>query len=134
MSCGITQWLLPGKVLETWGTQSTASQPSLHSMSPAHAGLSPGQHAGGDREQDTGATPALGTPPGSLCATGEPKPRDGSLSVLGRSTAVGREADGKGRQTIISVFGSHSRVFSPPLSNVFDFLKLLRQQMRATAS
>lgn len=29
----------------------------------------------------------------------------------GRSAAVGREADGKGRQTIISVFGSHSRVF-----------------------
>lgn len=93
----------------------------LHPMSPPHAGLSPWQHPGGDGEEDTGGTPALGTPPGSPCAGGKNKPRDGSFSVLGNSTTVGREADGKGRQTIISVFGSHSRVFSPlsQMSSIF---------------
>lgn len=46
-----------------------------------------------------------------------PEPWDGSSHVLGKSTAVDRETDGKGEETVISVFGSHSRVF-PPLSEM----------------
>lgn len=37
--------------------------------------------------------------------------------MLGKSTAVDRETDGKGEETVISVFGSHSGVF-PPLSEM----------------
>lgn len=59
--------------------------------------------------------PALGTPSGFPCAGGQYEPWYGSFSVLGKSTAVDRETDGKGEQAVISVFGSHSRVF-PPLS------------------
>lgn len=131
MPCGITQWLSGpfskakyqrrGEPTAQLAQSLSAPQQPLHPMSPPHAGLSPWQHPGGDGEEDTGGSPALGTPPGSPCAGGENKPRDGSFSVLGKSTTVGREADGKGRQTIISVFGSHSRVFSPlsQMSSIF---------------
>lgn len=61
--------------------------------------------------------PAFGTPSGFPCAGGQNEPWDGSFGVLGSSTAVDGETDGKGEQTVISVFGSHSRVF-PPLSDM----------------
>lgn len=61
--------------------------------------------------------PALGTPSGFPCTGGQYKPWYGSFSVLGKITALDRETDGKGEQTVITVFGSHSRVF-PPLSEI----------------
>lgn len=61
--------------------------------------------------------PALGALSGLPCAGDQYEPWYGSFSVLGKSTAVDRETDGKGEQTVISVFGSHSRVF-PPLSEM----------------
>ena len=51
--------------------------------------------------------PALGISSAFPCAGGQYQPWCGSFSVLGKSTAVDRETDGKGEQTVISVFGSH---------------------------
>ena len=61
--------------------------------------------------------PALGTLSGFPCAGSQYEPWYGSFNVLEKSTAVDRETDGKGEQTVISVFGSHSRVF-PLLSEM----------------
>jgi len=51
--------------------------------------------------------PALGISSAFPCAGGHYQRWYGSFSVLGKSTAVDRETDGKGEQTVISVFGSH---------------------------
>lgn len=61
--------------------------------------------------------PSLGTLSGFPCTGGQYKPWYGSFSLLGKSTARDRETDGKGEQTVITVFGSHPRVF-PPLSEM----------------
>lgn len=50
-------------------------------------------------------------------AGGQFEPWYGGFTALGKSTAVDRETDGKGEQTVIGVFGSRSRVF-PPLSEM----------------
>lgn len=61
--------------------------------------------------------PAVGTLSVFPCFEGQYEPCYEGFSELGKSTAVDRETDGEGEQTVISVFGSHSRVF-PSLSEM----------------